>query len=184
MTKHWCKLAIFEKQSIRRMFGVQLAFSAMLLSVVSLPTHAFDYSVIEAGLIEEKLVQVPTKTNSAYSFPLKETLGMSQGYHGLHPGVDLRAPKGTGVVAVADGVVIQVEQMTFGYGHYIRIAHSGTMSSLYAHLGSTSVQSGQKVVKGEKIGEVGMTGKTTGPHLHFEVMVGDKTVNPLGFISQ
>lgn len=126
---------------------------------------------------------VTTTTSKTFQFPLETTLGMSQGYHGLHPGVDLRAPRGTAVVAMADGVITQVEKIWGGYGHYVRIAHQGTLSSLYAHLDEVGVKAGQKVKVGEQIGTVGMTGWTTGPHLHLEVYLGERAVNPLSYFS-
>ena len=121
-------------------------------------------------------------TQTQYQFPLKTTLGMSQSYHGLHGGVDLRAPKGTEVYSMAEGTIIEVEEMLVGYGHFVRIAHNGTISSLYAHLDQVQVSPGQKVGRGETIGTVGLTGWSTGYHLHFEVHSGEKSVNPLGYI--
>ena len=166
------------------MFGWQLTGMAMALSVVTYPTHAFDYGSVDAiNIGNEKLVMVRTTTKEAFSFPLETTLGMSQGYRGGHPGVDLRAPKGTGVESIADGVVVEVEEVPVGYGHFVRIAHEGTLSTLYAHLDKVEVEPGEKVIRGQQIGDVGMTGWTTGPHLHFEVMVGNKAVNPLDIIS-
>jgi len=164
---------------------MQMAGIAMALSLVTYPTHAFDYQKTGQDVVwKERLIQVTTTTNKSFTFPLESTLGMSQGFHGLHPGVDLRAPVGTKVLAIAEGTVIEVEKMLVGYGHYVRVAHNGTMASLYAHLDEVTVTPGQKVVKGESLGTVGMTGWTTGPHLHFEIVVGDKNVNPLGFISR
>lgn len=121
-------------------------------------------------------------TQTQYQFPLATTLGMSQSFHALHPGVDLRAPKGTEVYSTAEGTVVEVEAMVVGYGHFVRIAHAGTMSSLYAHLDQVKVKPGQKVARGETIGTVGLTGWSTGPHLHFEIHSGERAVNPLGYI--
>lgn len=154
----------------------------MALSVAVFPTHAFDYDLTppESGEIISPIVMT---TNSKYRFPLETTLGMSQSYHVLHAGVDLRAPRGTNVLAMAEGTIVEVEEMLAGYGHFVRIAHKGTISSLYAHLDKVYVVPGQRVGRGETLGTVGMTGWTTGPHLHFEVHSGDKEVNPLKYIS-
>lgn len=84
---------------------------------------------------------------------------------------------------MAEGTVTQVEKIWGGYGHYVRVAHKGTLSSLYAHLDEVRVTVGQKVRSGEQVGTVGMTGWTTGPHLHLEVYQGDKAVNPLSYFS-
>lgn len=185
MTKHWSKHKIFEKHTLSRIFGLPLAGVAMTLSLVTYPTHAFDYERTgKESVWKENLIPVTTTTNNSFVFPLEMTLGMSQGFHALHPAVDLRAPTGTSVLSIAEGTVIEVEKMLVGYGHYVRVAHNGTMASLYAHLDQVHVVPGQKINKGEQLGTVGMTGWTTGPHLHFEITVGDRTVSPLSFIGR
>ena len=175
------KLPIFDKKFVSRLFGLQIAGLATALSVVAYPTHAFDYNLAQVSQQVEESAVVTT-TNTQYRFPLEMTLGMSQGFHGLHPGVDLRAPRGTNIYAMDSGVVIEVEKVFVGYGHFVRIAHNGTVSSLYAHLDKVEVKAGDKVTGGDNIGTVGMTGWSTGPHLHFEVYVGNKAVNPMGYI--
>lgn len=176
------KFPIFDKKIISRAFGLNIAGLATVLSVVAYPTHAFDYDLVQNS--ESPVVtSVVMTTKSQYVFPLESTLGMSQRFHSLHPGVDLRAPKGTNIYSIDDGTVIEVEEMVVGYGHFVRIAHAGTVSSLYAHLGKVQVKPGQKVSRGETLGQVGMTGWSTGPHLHFEVYQGNKAVNPLNYIS-
>ena len=175
------KLPIFDKKFISRLFGLQMAGVAAAFSIAAYPTHAFDYELSQ-DIQNAEVVTITT--NSQYTFPLETTLGMSQSYHGLHPGVDLRAPRGTAVYSMADGVVIEVESMFVGYGHFVRIAHSGTLSTLYAHLDKVEVKPGEKINKGKTIGTVGMTGWSTGPHLHFEVYVGNKSVNPNGYIGK
>ena len=87
-----------------------------------------------------------------------------------HNGMDFAAPKGTRVNSVMEGVVIEVNtdpNNPTGYGIYVKIQHTNGTSSLYAHLDNTSVNKDDSVVAGEKIGEVGSTGLSTGPHLHF-----------------
>jgi len=165
------------------MVGVQFAGLAMGLSLMAYPTHAFDYNMAQQAK-GENLTPIVMTTNSEYGFPLEMTLGMSQAFQGMHPGIDLRAPRGTKIVAMAEGTVIEVGRMFVGYGHYVRIAHKGTVSSLYAHMDDVEVKPGQKVERGQVLGNVGMTGWTTGPHLHFEVHAGEKVVNPLGYISE
>lgn len=181
MKTTWHELPIFNKQMFLRVFGLQFAGLATALSVVAYPTHAFDYNLAVTTQSEaDQAVVVVTETK--YQFPLETTLGMSQSYHGLHPGVDLRAPKGTAVYATAEGTVVEVEEMRVGYGHFVRIAHQGTVSSLYAHLDQVGVKPGDKVGRKEKIGTVGTTGWSTGYHLHFEIHQGEKSVNPMGYV--
>lgn len=176
------KFPILNKKVIFRLFGIQMAGLAAVLSFVVYPTQAFDYDMAQ-NINNENLIPVVMTTKSDYQFPLEFTLGKSQDFRLLHPGVDLRAPRGTKILAMAEGTVIEVEKMTVGYGHFVRIAHNGTTSSLYAHLDKVSVIAGQKVERGQMLGTVGMTGWTTGPHLHFEVHTGNKAVNPMSYIS-
>lgn len=94
----------------------------------------------------------------------------SQGVHG-HNGVDLANSVGTPVIAAASGKVIVSKTSGYngGYGTYIVVSHANGTQTLYAHLSSDKVSVGQSVKQGQVIGAIGMTGKTTGPHLHFEV---------------
>jgi len=177
------KFPIFDKKVISRVFGIQIAGLAAALSFVAYPTQAFDYNMSQT-IQSENLVPVVMTTNSQFQFPLETTLGMSTGFGSFHGGVDLRAPRGTAVYSMAEGTVVEVEKVKFGYGNSVRIAHDGTLSTHYAHLDKVDVQPGEKVVKGEEIGSVGMTGRTTGPHLHFEIFVGNKAVNPMVYIAK
>ncbi len=180
VSKH-LKLPIFSRTAVPRIFGVNLALASVALSVVAIPTHAFDYGMpTNASPVPETPIVVTTQ--SAYHFPLALTTGMSQPFHALHPGVDLKAPIGTPVLSMDDGTVIEVEYTSFGYGHYVRIAHDGAVWTLYAHLSKTLVKPGEHVTRGQQIGAVGVTGWSTGPHLHFEVHEGDQAVNPLTYI--
>lgn len=94
----------------------------------------------------------------------------SQGIHGYNS-VDIAAPTGTPVVASADGVVIISKGSGYngGYGLYVVIRHSNGTQTLYAHMSSVNVSVGETVSQGQQIGAVGNTGRSTGPHIHFEV---------------
>lgn len=95
----------------------------------------------------------------------------------FHQGLDIGAPMGTTVTAAAAGTVIMA-QWYGGYGNYILIDHGGGYSTGYGHLSAMYVSSGQKVARGQAIGAVGSTGQSTGPHLHFEVRIAGKPVDP------
>jgi len=171
---------IFEKGKLS---ALMLATSTTLLSsmMVVPPGHAFDYSrAEELNTIDTSEVEVTTQT--AYAFPVPQALGISQGYHAFHRGIDIRATKGEAVIAVASGMVIEVREQAFGYGKHVRIAHEGTVASLYAHLDQIRVTVGQRVMRGEQIGTVGTTGWATGSHLHFELSEMGATDDPAAII--
>lgn len=96
-----------------------------------------------------------------------------------HEGVDIAAPQGTGVFVAAEGSVTRTGYDAAGYGRFVEIRHPNGMSTLYGHLSRLDVASGDHVDGGQRIGLVGSTGRSTGPHLHFEVRRGDRQVNPV-----
>ncbi len=99
----------------------------------------------------------------------------------FHSGVDISAPAGTKVRAAASGVVVRSEY-TGGYGNVIDIDHGYGVKSRYAHNTELFVKVGQVIQQGQVISSVGATGRSTGPHLHFEIMVDDHKVNPMAYL--
>ena len=99
-----------------------------------------------------------------------------------HLGIDLKANKGSPVLSIEKGFVVYVGQQFTGYGKVIIIEHGWDWTSLYAHLDRFQVHLGQKIKKGQKIGTVGNTGRSTGTHLHLELFYKKKNVNPLDSI--
>ncbi len=99
----------------------------------------------------------------------------------MHTGVDFTADKGTEVYATGDGYVEEIEDKRWGYGKSIIINHGFGYKTRYAHLSKFEVKVGQKVKRGELIGLIGSTGKSTGPHLHYEVVKDGVKVNPIGY---
>jgi len=95
-----------------------------------------------------------------------------------HKGVDIAAPQGTTVFTAAEGVVVRAGYQASGYGNFIEVRHPNGLSTVYGHLSRIDVAKGQAVTVGERIGLVGSTGYSTGPHLHFEVRRGGGQVNP------
>ena len=102
------------------------------------------------------------------------------GYTKMHRGVDFAAATGTPIYAAGDGV-ISFRGRKGGYGNYIRIRHAGGFNTAYAHMSrfNSKVKLGDRVRQGEVIGYVGTTGRSTGPHLHYEILAGERQVNPL-----
>lgn len=99
----------------------------------------------------------------------------------FHRGLDIAAPLGTPVYAPAKGVVA-FAGIQSGYGNVIFVKHRAGISTRYGHLSKILVKEGQKVERGDVIGLVGNTGRSTGPHLHYEVRVGGVSVNPMKYI--
>ena len=97
----------------------------------------------------------------------------------MHTGMDFSAPKGTPVFATGNAIVKQTKRSRRGYGNHITLDHGFNYETLYAHLSKINVYRGQKVKRGDLIGYVGSTGKSTAPHLHYEVLKNDRHVNPI-----
>jgi len=98
-----------------------------------------------------------------------------------HDGIDMAGPRGTPISATADGEVIHSGRLG-GYGNAIKIRHGFGFETLYAHLNKIHVNVGDRIARGEHIGDMGNTGRSTGTHLHYEVRIGGKPVNPMTYI--
>lgn len=99
----------------------------------------------------------------------------------MHDGIDFTAPVGTEIYATGNGRIAEIERSRGGYGNCIVIDHGFGYKTLYAHLSKIDVKQGQKVVRGQVIGKVGNTGKSTAPHLHYEVHKGKSAIDPINF---
>lgn len=99
----------------------------------------------------------------------------------FHAGLDFTAPIGTPIYATADGIVRTAGNLGNGYGNHVVIAHGYQYSTLYGHMVRVKVRAGQTVKRGEVIGYVGSTGKSTGPHVHYEVMKAGRHLDPIYF---
>jgi murein DD-endopeptidase MepM/ murein hydrolase activator NlpD len=99
----------------------------------------------------------------------------------FHPGLDFSAPQGTPVYATAEGTVKIAGNSGNAYGNHVVIYHGYSYNTLYGHLYRIKAKKGQRVKRGEIIGYVGNTGKSTGPHLHYEVLKGNKRLDPIYF---
>ena len=124
---------------------------------------------------EKAPFDIPVKSN--YRF----TSGFGQRWGRLHAGADFAGPIGTPIYATADGVVTSAGWAS-GYGRLIKIQHEFGIETRYAHLSAMSVKVGQRVSRGDRIGDMGNSGRSTGPHLHYEVRVGGNPVNPMTYI--
>jgi murein DD-endopeptidase MepM/ murein hydrolase activator NlpD len=122
-------------------------------------------------------------------YPVRGLLGNGYGWRrdpftgmrDFHQGLDLVAPLGSKIVAPADGIVTRVGP-SGGFGHSIFVSHGYGIITRYGHLASSTVRVGQRVKRGDVIGTVGSTGRSTGPHLHYELLVHQRNVDPVKYI--
>jgi murein DD-endopeptidase MepM/ murein hydrolase activator NlpD len=112
----------------------------------------------------------------SFGYPMSGWI--SQRYHEYHPALDIAGPEGTPIQAADSGYVALVGRSDTGYGRYVLIDHGNGFQTLYAHFSMIFVEVGQSVAKGQTIGLCGTTGKTTGPHVHFEVKLNGVRRNP------
>ena len=136
-----------------------------------------------------KIVKRGTKTPPTYVYPVWGRLSSGfgrrkapkRGASTYHKGIDLAVPIGTAVMASRGGTVTRAGWGS-GYGYCVYIQHPDGVSTRYGHLSKVLVKVGQTVSQGQKIALSGNTGVSTGPHLHFEVLVGGSQVNPLNYL--
>ena len=144
-------------------------------------------TAIESRLFEQKIkkLMIPTQapvpeasTGSGFGWRIDPFTGMSA----MHEGLDFPAPVGTPVLSAAGGVVVTQETHP-NYGFYIEVDHGNEVLTRYAHLSRSVVKKGDLIKRGQKLAEVGNTGRSTGPHLHFEVLVRGVAQNPQKFLA-
>lgn len=139
------------------------------------------------GMTDEAFIPAPRMAMSIPSMMPVANVRLSSGYgmrnHPVlgsrrqHNGVDLAGATGTPVYATADGIVGKAKYWG-SYGNYVQIEHGGELQTRYAHLSGYAVRAGDQVRKGQLIGYIGSTGRSTGPHLHYEVRLAGQPVDP------
>ncbi len=127
-------------------------------------------------------------SNGNYTWPVPARKKISSGYGKRwgrkHEGIDIPAPVGSHILAVAGGVVAYAGNDLGGYGNLTVISHGGGIFSVYAHAKVLFTKKGQRVHQGQVIAQVGMTGRTSGPHLHFELRHNSRPLNPAKLLSK
>jgi murein DD-endopeptidase MepM/ murein hydrolase activator NlpD len=165
----------------------EIVFASMTLSKTPRPYYRYtpasgvtDYFDRRGQSVKKTLMRTPVdgaRLSSGFGRRKHPILG----YTKLHRGADFAAPTGTPIMAAGDGVVVSLGRNGH-YGKYIQIRHNSTYSTAYAHMSAyrRGLKRGSRVRQGQTIGYVGSTGRSTGPHLHYEVLVNGKQRNPLG----
>jgi len=154
-----------QKESLDTLFRIALDKEKRLASIPSIKP------------VQEDKLKRRLRSLSGYGIRLHPVHKVKK----LHQGIDFTAPKGTPIQATGDGKVIRVEKRKKGYGKNVIIDHGYGYTTLYAHMQEILVKKGEKVKKGQQIGIVGSTGTSTAPHLHYEVRLNDKAVNPIDY---
>jgi len=165
----------------------------LILPVLIISMLSFDYSEINLEKSENKTIPTEVKFSSPIKPSVKARVSSTYGKR-MHPikkkmlfhrGIDIAAPKGTPIYAIADGVVEKLQTNHVegkAYGRFIIIQHEGDIASLYSQMDAYTVELGENVRKGDLIGFVGTSGISTGPHLHFEIKKNGKNINPAELI--
>jgi len=157
---------------------------------LALQQNSLDTILSLAKQREEKLLSIPS-IKPVEEDKLKRSMRAMSGYgirihpvhkvKKFHKGIDFTAPQGTAIQATGNGKVIKVEKRKNGYGRNVTIDHGFGYTTLYAHMNEVIVKKGDVVAKGQKLGTVGSTGTSTAPHLHYEVRINNKPVNPIDY---
>lgn len=168
---------VFEHKSIKKVFGTGFALAIIGTSFVPQNT------VLAQGSTEDTVVQIQNTltTEKGIQLPLAN-YKLNQGFNFFHPGVDLGAEVGDPIKPIKAGVIIEAGWSIFGYGNTILIDHGQGLTSRYAHLSKIEVKVGDKITTNIEIGQVGVSGHTTGSHLHLEVHQNGIPINPLSVI--
>ncbi|MDD9909950.1 MAG: M23 family metallopeptidase [Ahrensia sp.] len=179
--------SILRKQGIR--VPNETAIGGPLIEVDA--TNRFSSSV---SALESSLETLEKVRRAAYSLPhgsptpgqqISSRFGTRRdpftGRRAMHGGLDFRAPRGTSVLATASGKVVRAGRMG-GYGKLVEIDHGGGITTRYAHLSRINVRKGQRIKRGRVIGKVGSTGRSTGPHLHYEVRRKRQVLDPIHYV--
>ncbi len=162
----------------------RLLYASLSIGGKPMPIYYFErdgdgeYFTGDGVAVRKSLLKTPidgARITSTYGMRVNPVLG----YSAMHQGIDFGAPSGTPIFAAGNGVI---EEMGWknGYGKWVKIRHNGTYETGYAHTSkfASGLKKGSKVKQGQVIAYVGTTGRSTGPHLHFEIMVNGKHVNP------
>lgn len=171
-------LIAVEKYQIAKLVIITTAMMAILATMENL-TPVINRWSARVDSLQDTANRVAGIGQGGWLMPMKGTV--SQEFKGNdHHGLDIAAPEGTPVSAAKKGEIVRVGWSDI-YGNVIIVDHGGGMESLYGHLGGLSVRVGYPVIAGAQIGSCGNTGRSTGPHLHFEIRKNGTSVDPSSY---
>lgn len=171
---------MFEKKNIKAAFGGLISMTTLASGMFALPG---DQSVMALANIQPFDEEVIIETKRSLANVLPENTSVSQEYYIGHPGIDITAELGAKIYPLKNGTVVLMSISKVGYGRSVIVDHGNGLQTRYAHMGKIFVQEGEKITTDIAVGEVGLTGKTTGPHLHLEVLKNGRAVNPRPYLT-
>jgi murein DD-endopeptidase MepM/ murein hydrolase activator NlpD len=174
---------LWQHETIKAWMGAPLLAAAIFGAGVTTP----DTDALKSWDISQPVAVIQgysTENDYTYLLPVADLTGISQYFHSGHPGIDFRAPLRSAILAMDNGEVTSIVEEQYGYGRHVYVTHEDGTVSLYAHLGLIMVELHEQVKAGDKIAEIGMTGRTTGPHLHFELRQDGSAINPIPRLSK
>ena len=171
---------VFEKRNIKAAFGGVISMTTLASGMFVLPG---DPSVMASANIQPLDENIVIETKKTLVNVLPEFTGVSQEYHFGHPGMDITAELGAKIYPLKDGTVVLMSFSRWDYGRSVVVDHGNGMQTRYAHMGKIFVEEGDSITTDTAVGEVGLTGRTTGPHLHIEILKNNRAVNPRAYLT-
>ena len=171
-------------KNVKRYFAANL--SALVIAGTFLPVAQGNVQAAALDSTPDQTViqtQNTLVTEKSIQYPL-ENIKLNQGYGIFHPGIDLGAEIGVSIKPIKAGTVIEAQNASFGYGNTVLINHGKGLTSRYAHLSKIEAKVGDNVTTTNEIGKIGVTGRSTGPHLHLEIRQNGVALNPLSVLSR
>lgn len=148
--------------------------------IFALPADQSALAVANIQPFDQEVI-IETKRSLVNVLPINT--GVSQEFHLGHPGIDITASLGSKIYPIKEGTVVLMSFTKWDYGRSVVIDHGNGLETRYAHMGKVFVEEGERVTTDTPIGEVGLTGRTTGPHLHLEIIKNGRNVNPRAYLT-
>jgi len=166
---------VFEFKKIKELVGISVLAFTLITSVAPAAISAIQIASENNHKLTSKAIEIATQ--QSLQKPV-ESFRLTKYFSFFHPGLDFAADAGSVVLPILPGKVEKVERSRFGYGNHVIINHGSGFKSLYAHFAKITVKEGQEVDKNTVIGFIGSTGRSTGPHLHLEIVDNGQKINP------
>lgn len=163
--------------------GANLAFAMIASSILPTNMDLLSFDDVEIATPSGYVTITESEAKAEKPQIPASNVKLTQSYRLFHPAVDLAAPLGTEIRPILPGIVIHTQKSRFDYGNAIIVDHGNGITSLYAHLSKINVKIGESVNSDTVIGNMGSTGRSTGPHLHLEVRNNEKPLNPASIIT-